>query len=129
MKIILLILCVLAVAPLKAATLSWSDTNSPGTRFIISNRIGGAWQWLANTTNKSIAVTLTPGTNTFSLTASNGLLSDPAITSTNQPSRVFNVIIEAANDVQGPFETLTNLPSFVATVEQRRFYRLRATIE
>lgn len=123
MKLLLFLMSFLSA---QAATLRWEDTNNAaGTSYLVSNQVGAGWQLLTHTTARQTPVTLVPGTNTFSLVASNGLLSEPITGSTNLPFRVFTVIIEASNEAQGPYELLTNQPSFVAVVGERRFYRVR----
>lgn len=119
------LLFLLSILSANAATLRWDDTNAVGTSYVISNRVGGSWQFLGQTTLKSFPVTLIPGTNTFSLVASNGLLSDPASTSTNFPSRVFNVIIEASATPEGPWMVKTNLPTLTLLTDANQFYRAK----
>jgi len=133
MKTLFLSLGLLCSFQVGAAVLSWQDNlNGLGTGYTISNKLNnGSWTYLSHTTLKSNVVTLVPGTNWFSLTASNGLISDPAITGTNMPSKVFNIIIEAKNDLSPsvPWVVETNLQQFVTLIEAKNFYRIRAEIQ
>ena len=114
-----------------AATISWQDTNNPvGLSFIISNKLNsGSWSMLTNTISKTNQVQLSPGTNWFSITASNGLISDPSIMSSNLPFRVFNVIIEAKNSLQGQWMKETNMTQYLVTTAPMNFYRISAEIK
>jgi len=131
MKKLILSLSLLCSLSLGAAVLQWEDLNNPvGTLYVISNKVNnGPWMLLGTTLNKTSAITLSPGTNWFSLSASNGLISEPTSTSTNMPYRVFNIIIQGKNDFQEPWMTETNMVQFMTTVEDKRWYRLLAEIK
>jgi hypothetical protein len=47
------------------------------------------------------------------------------------PSKVFNIIIEAKNDLSPsvPWVVETNLQQFVTLIEAKNFYRIRAEIQ
>ncbi len=121
-----LALLLLLAGSAPAATLRWDDTNNPaGTGYLISNKVGAAWQYLAHTTNRTLVITLTPGTNTFSVAATNGLTSDPVTQSTNYPAKVINIIIEASDRPDGGWQTESNATQIVYVGRPATFVRAR----
>lgn len=88
-------------------------------------------------TNFTITNAVCGVTNTASVRTigTSGLLSDPTSLTYFYPCppsnmRSINAALEAAPDVNGPWQTLTNYPPVViAVTDDRRFLRLKASIQ